>query len=183
MVIVMMNQEQLKKLISYNHKTGSFVWLERFGDDLGGFTGFNKRYAGKPAGHIGDSRGKLYHRITMHGVRYHAHRLAFLYMENISIPDDLEVDHINGDSLDNRYCNLRIVTHKENGKNGLLRSTNTSGHLGVGWHEATSKWRAKICVDGKTVSLGLHKTKKQASKAVEKAKLKYGFHKNHGRSV
>ena len=49
----------------------------------------------------------------------------------LSADDEHEVDHINGNSLDNRRCNLRIVTRSENMANRAIFRNNTSGYKGV----------------------------------------------------
>ena len=49
----------------------------------------------------------------------------------LSPPDEMDVDHRNGDTLDNRRENLRICTHLENGQNQMKHKTNTSGYKGV----------------------------------------------------
>lgn len=66
-------------------------------------------------------------------------------------PDGYETDHINGDTLDNRKCNLRTVTRSENQHNSKLRSDSTSGYKGVSWHKASNKWRVRINKDGRSV--------------------------------
>ena len=55
----------------------------------------------------------------------------------------LEIDHINGDPLDNRRKNLRICTHAENMRNRKIFKNNTSGFKGVSWCKETNKWCAK----------------------------------------
>lgn len=55
------------------------------------------------------------------------------------------VDHMNGDSLDNRRENLRVVSHMENIRNrGGANKNSTSGHLGVSFHKGKGRWRAYI---------------------------------------
>ncbi len=66
----------------------------------------------------------------------------------------MEVDHINGDTLDNRDCNLRLATRKQNGRNRRRNRNNTSGYKGVYWHKANGKWAAQIVVNGKRRHLG-----------------------------
>ena len=81
----------------------------------------------------------------------------------------LEIDHINGDGLDNRRANLRLVTAAENHRNIGLRKHNTSGFLGVTWSVRAKRWYAQIgtTVNGKrkTISIGLFKTAEAANAA------------------
>lgn len=65
-----------------------------------------------------------------------------------------EVDHINGDRLDNRKSNLRICNHKENMHNVKKLCTNTSGYKGVSWNKSRKKWIAQIVANGKQIYLG-----------------------------
>lgn len=93
----------------------------------------------------------------------------------IKAPDSLEVDHINGNKLDNRISNLRLCTHSENGKNSGISIRNTSGYKGV--HRASpNRWQARIRVDGELLSLGYFKTKEEAARAYNEGALRY-----HGR--
>ena len=91
----------------------------------------------------------------------------------ISAKDGEEVDHINGDTLDNRRCNLRICTHSQNMANTGAYSTNTSGYKGVSFEKSTAKWRAGIMRGGKHYSLGLHTTPELAAIAYNKAAVQY----------
>jgi hypothetical protein len=59
------------------------------------------------------------------------------------------VDHMNGNSLDNRRENLRVVSHMENIRNRAGANKNgTSGHLGVSFHKGKGRWRAYIMLPG-----------------------------------
>ena len=70
-------------------------------------------------------------------------------------PKGIEVDHANGDTLDNRRkTNLRFATHAQNCKNRRKKSDNTSGAKGVHWNKELRKWRARIMADGKRVLIG-----------------------------
>jgi len=91
------------------------------------------------------------------------------------IPRDLEVDHINRNTLDNRRKNLRIVSHSVNCCNRGLRKDNKVGQTGVNWFKPRKRWAARISVGGKRIFLGTFKTKEQAIIARQKAeKLFYG---------
>lgn len=83
-------------------------------------------------------------------------------------PIGYEVDHINGDGLDNRKENLRVCTHKENTRNRKIQKNNTSGFTGVVWDKPRNKWRAHIKYLGKLIFIGHFIDKNEASTAYEK---------------
>lgn len=90
-------------------------------------------------------------------------------------PKGMDVDHINRDKLDNRKKNLRICTRSQNNINQLAKSNNSSGHKGIGWDKARSKWRAQIKVNGKSKSIGRFENLEDAIVAYrEQAKIAYG---------
>jgi hypothetical protein len=82
-----------------------------------------------------------------------------------------EVDHINGNSLDNRRSNLRTCSHAENNQNKGKQSNNTSGYKGVMWDKGTGRWRAKIAKDGKDIHVGRFDDLVEAAKAYDMAAL------------
>jgi hypothetical protein len=75
------------------------------------------------------------------------------------------VDHINGNTLDNRRENLRICTHAENLRNQRLKKTSSSGLKGATLCKKTGKWCSKITKDGKTIHLGKFETAAEAHAA------------------
>lgn len=66
----------------------------------------------------------------------------------------VEVDHKNGNGLDNRRANLRLCTHAENTRNAQKRKDNTSGHKGVSWNPRLQAWVAYVNHQGKRHHLG-----------------------------
>ena len=99
---------------------------------------------------------------------------TFLFHKLIAeiIFGDLEgkyIDHINGNSLDNRRENLRLATPMQNSQNMKKPRTNTSGYKGVSWSKARSKWLATINVNKKLIYLGLFVEIVDAAKAYDKA--------------
>ena len=76
-----------------------------------------------------------------------------------------EVDHINGDSLDNRRSNLRSATRSQNAANRAKAGGMTSQYKGVSWDKANQKWRSTIMVDYKQVSLGRFESEHDAALA------------------
>lgn len=83
------------------------------------------------------------------------------------------VDHANGDGLDNRRSNLRSATPDQNRANKRIYGNNSSGYKGVIWHAPTRRWRARIGVAGKKISLGLHPTREAAARAYDTAAIEY----------
>ena len=70
------------------------------------------------------------------------------------IPQDMQVDHINGNPLDNRVENLRIATPPQNSWNCKTNKRNKSGIRGVCWDASRNKWMAHIMFNGKSRTLG-----------------------------
>lgn len=89
-------------------------------------------------------------------------------------PPGYVVDHINGNGLDNRRENLRIITNKENVTcRRVLPSNNTSGYRGVSFHKAKKGWDAKIKVNQHAIHLGRYKTAEEAARAYDEAAKLY----------
>ena len=82
--------------------------------------------------------------------------------------DTRDVDHINRNRLDNRLCNLRICSHQENAYNIGLKSSNTSGYIGVYWNTEKNKWCARIRINGKKKHCGYFSSIIDAAKAYDK---------------
>ncbi len=66
----------------------------------------------------------------------------------------LQVDHIDGNGLNNQRSNLRACTSAENQHNSSIRADNTSGFKGVYWNKRQGKWHARIKLNGKLHHLG-----------------------------
>jgi len=75
----------------------------------------------------------------------------------------IEIDHINGDKLDNRKSNLRVVSRHQNSRNRSGWSNSSSKYKGVIWNEASNKWQARIYADGKSRHLGYFSDEKEAA--------------------
>lgn len=90
-----------------------------------------------------------------------------------TVDSGLDVDHINGNGLDNRRCNIRFCTKAQNARNQQLSNRNTSGCKGVYFDKNSNKWRARIMVDKKFISLGYYSSIENASFAYEKASIEH----------
>ncbi len=98
-----------------------------------------------------------------------------IYMHRLILatPKGLDTDHINNFKLDNRRKNLRIATRRQNLQNRFFsKRKNSNLPMGVGKHHS-GKWRARITVNGKELSLGSYNTSKEAGIAYNWATLKY----------
>ena len=88
---------------------------------------------------------------------------------------EIQVDHLNGNPLDNTRSNIRLVTPSQNMQNRPLLSHNKSGYIGVYWRSARSKWVARIQKNGKRRVLGHFDCKIEAAESYNKAALElYG---------
>jgi hypothetical protein len=103
----------------------------------------------------------------VHNGKIHLHRFI------MDCQDDMFVDHINRNKLDNRKCNLRICTRRQNNFNRGIRNDNTSGIIGVSFDKRRNKWRSRIQVDKKEKHLGYFNTVKEAIRARKQAELEY----------
>jgi HNH endonuclease len=113
------------------------------------------------------SRNKFY-------VMRYTNKKRFSMHNTIMNPDSgLEVDHIDGNGLNNQKSNLRVCTHSENSKNRLINKNNKTGYKGVTWHKSHEKFQASIGHNGKQIHLGYFYTAEEASTAYNMAALKY----------
>lgn len=99
-----------------------------------------------------------------YAVRKNRRGTTWLHREIAGNPDS-EVDHINGDKLDNRRTNLRPVTRSQNSMNKPMQSNNTTGYTGVHRLLLTGKFQAYIKKDNKRMHLGTYDTAKDAARA------------------
>ena len=91
----------------------------------------------------------------------------------LSANDDQVVDHINHHREDNRKCNIRLCTIKENNRNIGIRKNNTSGQTGITYDKKYDCWRVSITVDYKTIYLGSFSSEEKAIDARLKAEQEY----------
>jgi hypothetical protein len=152
-----MTQKRLRQLLDYDPQTGAFHWLAPRGG----------RSSGEMTGAI--SNGYLCIRID--GVRYQAHRLAWLYVHGKWPANHL--DHINRNRADNRLENLREATPSQNSMNAREGSNSSTGIRGVSVDRRSGKYLARIRANGKNVNLGYYADVTDARDAREKAEIKF----------
>lgn len=147
---------RLKKLLTYDHSSGQFVWNISRGTKL----------AGSIAGHV---RTDGYIQIKIDRKMYKGHQLAWLYCYEQWPPQS--IDHIDNDQSNNRISNLRLCSHMQNMWNRKVHVNSTSGYKGV--HKVKNKYRAHISVGGKRLSLGYFDSADLARDAYIKAAQKH----------
>ncbi len=148
----MPSQERLKELFNYNPDTGVFTrrvsrrrWKEGdvVGTEAGGYININVDY-----------------------MIYRAHRIAWMYMTGK--PPMNGIDHINGNGMDNRWCNLRDADQSLNLCNKQAQSNSKTGIKGV-YLLKDGTYKSSVCFRGKTKYLGNYQTVQEAKAARDAA--------------
>jgi hypothetical protein len=149
---------RLRALLEYNQATGLFRWrMPSVRQAKGWFRG-NKSV-------------RKYRRLYIDGHHYLAHIVARALVSG-AWPTS-ETDHRDRKQSNNRWRNLRAATRSQNGKNRSVGCNNTTGIRGVTRYG--ERFRARICVDGKMLSLGLYDMIEAAGAVRREAeKLHYG---------
>lgn len=90
-------------------------------------------------------------------------------------PKSYVVDHINGNRLDNRKCNLRFVTNQQNlfNRQKIVKENSSSHYKGVSRMPGRNKWRSRIMISGKEEHLGCYSSEREAALAYNKAAIEY----------
>ena len=142
---------------SEESKTG-LVWRCNRGNNL---------VKGKEAGTLLRTTG--YFRVEFNGKKYFANRVVYFLCKGID-PEEKLVDHIDGDTVNNRIWNLRLATSKQNQDNSKKRKNNISGVTGVFWCKRKKMYNSQIRYNSKPVNLGyFNKSDKDKAVAVRVA--------------
>lgn len=160
----LLDAKYVRHRLSYDPETGIFRWNTY---------PKAKRMVGQIAGTIRSS-GQVV--ILLNNQAYLAHRIAWVYVTGENPKD--QIDHINRNPSDNRFCNLRECSGSENARNKGMYSNNTSGVKGV--TKFRGRWAAKVGIDGKKVFLGYYESLQAASIAVKLGRASlHGKFANH----
>jgi hypothetical protein len=148
-------QSEVMRLFRYDPATGHFSWIvSRRGRNLTG-----------PAGYVEPKGG--YRRIRINGKPYSAHRLSWLY--TYGEWPDLLIDHIDGDTGNNRITNLRLATLQENQFNRKASRTSSTGRKGVSISRRTGRFQSQIKIGGVRKFLGYYDTIEEGASAYKAA--------------
>lgn len=107
-----------------------------------------KAYDGLAAGFVHNG----YKKIKLHGIEYRYHRV--LWLLTYGEWPEFEIDHIDGDRLNNSISNLRKATPQQNCHNMSIPSHNSTGYKGVCYDKSRGKWLSGIKFDGRRINLG-----------------------------
>ena len=164
----LLTADNIRSLVSYDPETGRISRLKR------------RSNRGDPAnaGGLTDTGYIKVNLCTERGnVLILAHRLAWIYHYGYWPPEF--VDHINGDTVDNRITKLRLATITQNQYNRGIAKHNQCGIKGVTWSKSRRLWIARMSHKGKSITIGGFPTRKEAHAAyVAKASSIHGefFH-------
>jgi hypothetical protein len=103
-----------------------------------------------------------------HDPQKHA-RLILMHRLILDPPDGLNVDHADGNGLNNRRANLRLTDRAGNKRNGRLPKNNRSGYKGVYWKARRQRWEVQIRVDGRLHHVGYFRDREEAARAYDAA--------------
>ncbi len=144
-----------QKWFHYDRDFGILYWKDHW------HPGTRTVFVGKEAGSIKISRNRKYKRIHLAGKNFYNHSIIY-YLENGIWSN--HIDHIDGNSLNNHYFNLREVTLRENHQN-RDRHLNLEKMVGTHFRKDTQRWSSKICIEGKEYYLGCYDTEFEAHEA------------------
>lgn len=135
-----LTQEEAHRLFEY--RDGVLYWKER------------PKNSRKPKGDMeaGTKSGHGYKKLTVNQKRFYVHQVVFL-MQHGYIPE--VVDHIDGNTNNNKIENLRASNKSLNACNSKQNSKNTSGHRNVVWSVACQKWQVKVQLQKRGLHLGV----------------------------
>lgn len=160
----MLTQDYVRSLFEY--VDGDLIWK---------ITKSKRSKIGDKVGHLGSGGYKT---VRIDYKSFKVHRIIFLYHHGY-LP--LEVDHIDGDKLNNKIQNLRPTTKTQNQWNSKTPITNKSGVKGVSWSKSNKKWHVSVGQNGKTFGRKHFEDLNEAKLYVENLRKK--LHGDYARNV
>jgi hypothetical protein len=127
--------DEIRRRVHYDPLTGKMTWLRAKANGI------------KPGTEVGGVNAQGYRSFSYRQHVIKVHRLAFAFTHG-RWPEPY-CDHINGDKLDNRACNLRECSPLQSAQNRCLFKNSKSGIKGVSWDREARKWRARAWMHGR----------------------------------
>lgn len=100
-------------------------------------------------------------------------KLGMMHRYLLPVKSPYQIDHIDGNSLNNQRSNLRICTKQQNQFNRKKLANSKSKYKGVFWHPVNKYWFSKINHDGKRIHLGVFQNETDAAKTYDEAAKKH----------
>jgi hypothetical protein len=150
----LVTQERLRELFDYDPVEGILIRRFKKNNAMPGPVGLNR------------SSKSRYPQIFVDNKAYALHRLIWIWVHG-QIPDGMCIDHINGETMDNRIDNLRLASPVENWRNRRIRRGTKSGYKGVS--KQPYNYTAYLSVGGVRQHLGSFKTAEEAAAAYDSA--------------
>jgi len=111
-----------------------------------------------------------YRVVKIYGKRYKVHRIIFILHHDFN---PTHIDHIDGDTLNNKIENLRVCTHNQNMHNRKISKNSKSGIKGITWVSSCKKWWSQLMVNSKRIKLGMYEDLELAELVIQEAREKY----------
>ena len=140
--------DRIRSRLSYDKDSGVIRWIHN----------------GKKAG-----CRDVYLKVRIDGRLIYGHRVAWVIHYGEQPPSF--IDHINGDPLDNRICNLRAATKAQNSRNSKTPKKRTCSLKGVTLDKFTGTYKASISINGRLKHIGRYKTELEAHEAYVSAAI------------
>lgn len=152
------NIDRLKNILNYDPDSGIFTWKVKT---------CRKVTIGKEAGAISKANplAAPYLVLNFDGTRYKLHILAYFYMTGKWLPGN--IDHEDGNTLNNKFLNFRIATRKEQNTNKAKHRDGVCKYKGIHFNKRTNRYVAEIMNNRVKYHLGSFDTQEEAAKAYE----------------
>ncbi len=152
--------ELINELLRYEQKTGHLFWKKKSGRSAEG------QMAGWQT--LPPKSKTPYLKVQINKQVFYCHRIAY-YLHTQVDPSDRQIDHIDGNGLNNAWANLRLASPVQNRANVGPTLKNTSGYKGVYYNRKNKKWYALFIHEGNRRYIGLFGTPELAYMAYCKA--------------
>jgi hypothetical protein len=161
----MLNKEYLNECFDADFEAGTLTWKKRplnHFKNKNAFNVFNAQQAGKTVNTI----ARFYKTVGINYKRYQQHTILFIMYHGYK---PFQIDHIDGNKLNNSISNLRECTSSQNNMNSSLQKNSTTKLKGVSFNKRKNKFEASIMANYVKYRLGLFDTAEDAKRAYNAA--------------